>query len=239
MSTTTKGFTLVELLIALAVSGIIMTGVYSAFKTQQDSYLAQEQVAEMQQNIRAGLYLMARELRMAGYKGDGSSSASIVAAQNDAIAFSVDFNGDGDVDDAGENIGYDLYDSSAAGSVVLGRAVAGSTLSLSETPAGSGHYEVSSHQPLAENIEQLEFLYSLDDGTQTLTPTAAQLPLIRSVQISMLAITSHPDRNYTNNQSYAPASASEISSGVDWTPTPDNLRRRFQTMTVKCRNIGL
>ena len=71
-----RGFTLVELLIALAVSGIIMTGIFSAFKTQQDSYLAQEQVAEMQQNLRASLYIMTREIRMAGYDGGNGSSVT-------------------------------------------------------------------------------------------------------------------------------------------------------------------
>lgn len=231
-----KGFTLVELLIAMAVSGIIMTGVYSAFKSQQDSYLAQEQVAEMQQNIRAGLYVMSKDLRMAGYDPSGDAGAGIVAAKKDAISFSLDMNEDGntavDGDDAGENIGYDIYDSPTAGPLTLGRSSSSSPITLAETPVGSGHYEVSGHQPIAQNIERLEFLYTLEDGSQTTAP--ADPSKIRSIQISILARANNPDRNYTNTQTYSSASL------ADWTPaTPDNFRRRFQTMTVKCRNMGL
>ncbi|MCD6187012.1 MAG: prepilin-type N-terminal cleavage/methylation domain-containing protein, partial [Desulfuromusa sp.] len=58
-----SGFTLVELLIALAISGVLMTAVYATFQAQQNSYLVQEQVAEMQQNIRAGMDIMVSELR--------------------------------------------------------------------------------------------------------------------------------------------------------------------------------
>lgn len=228
------GFTLVEMLVALVISGVLMTAVYTTFQAQQNSYLAQEQVAEMQQNIRAGLDRMVYELRMAGFRGSGSSSASILGAKGDSIAFSYDLNEDGDTGDSGENIGYDIYTSATTGPLTLGRASSPSALALVETPAGSGHYEISGHQPMAENIERLEFYYKLADGTQTTAPTAAQLELIRSIQISILAITRNPDRNYTNNKPYRSL------SGADWTPVPpDHFRRRLQTMTVKCRNLGL
>jgi len=62
-----KGFTLVELLVAMAISGIVVAAVYTAFVTQQKSYTVQNQVAETQQNARVGLDLIAREVRMAGY----------------------------------------------------------------------------------------------------------------------------------------------------------------------------
>ena len=226
-----RGFTLVELLIALAVSGIIMTGVYSAFKTQQDSYLAQEQVAEMQQNLRASLYVMTREIRMAGYDGGndtshascslytpgtpgtfGSSVApGILAVTADQLDFSMDLNGDGDCADTGENLSYYIYTASD-GIDKLGRR--------------DNHFLPV--QAVAESFEELEFIY-LDSSPAATT----SLNDIRSVQVSILAAARHPDRKYTNNQTYTSA------SGVDWTPTPDHLRRRFQTMTVKCRNIGL
>jgi prepilin-type N-terminal cleavage/methylation domain-containing protein len=62
-----KGFTLVELLVAMAISGIVIAAVYTAFITQQKSYTIQDQVAEIQQNARVGLDMIAREVRMAGY----------------------------------------------------------------------------------------------------------------------------------------------------------------------------
>jgi len=62
-----EGMTLVELLVAMAISGIVVAAVYTAFITQQKSYTVQDQVAETQQNARVGLDLIAREVRMAGY----------------------------------------------------------------------------------------------------------------------------------------------------------------------------
>jgi prepilin-type N-terminal cleavage/methylation domain-containing protein len=62
-----KGFTLVELLVTLAISGVVMAGVYSVFYTQQKSYTTQEQVSEMQQNLRACMLMMSRDARMAGF----------------------------------------------------------------------------------------------------------------------------------------------------------------------------
>ncbi len=62
-----QGFSLTELLVAMVMVGIVMAAVYSTYKSQQDTYVAQEQVAEMQQNLRASLYQMARDLRMAGF----------------------------------------------------------------------------------------------------------------------------------------------------------------------------
>jgi prepilin-type N-terminal cleavage/methylation domain-containing protein len=62
-----EGMTLVELLVAMAISGIVVAAVYTAFITQQKSYTVQDQIAEAQQNSRVGLDLIAREVRMAGY----------------------------------------------------------------------------------------------------------------------------------------------------------------------------
>ncbi|RLB04962.1 MAG: hypothetical protein DRG83_03635 [Deltaproteobacteria bacterium] len=69
-----KGATLIELLVALFISAILVAGIYSLFITQQRSYSVQDQVAAVQQDARAAITLMARELRMAGFlTGPGSS----------------------------------------------------------------------------------------------------------------------------------------------------------------------
>ena len=235
-----KGFTLIEVLIVLVVSGIIMTGIYSAFQTQQDSYLAQEQVAEMQQNLRAGLYIMTKELRMAGYDGDNHTSHSscnlyvpgtpgsavapgILAVTATQLDFSIDLDGNGDCAGTGENLSYYIYTASD-GVDKLGRRDNNDT---SPVP-----------QAVAESFEALEFVYL--DSSQTATTT---LDDIRSIQVSLLAKARNPDHKYLNNQTYIPA------SGVTWdlngaaagngNPPNDNFRRRFQTMTVKLRNVGL
>ena len=46
-----KGFTLIELMVALAILGIVLAGIYSIFNTQHKSYIVQEQVVDSQQNV--------------------------------------------------------------------------------------------------------------------------------------------------------------------------------------------
>ena len=63
------GFTLVELLIAMAVSAIVLLAVISLFWYQQRAYVQQADLARGQAQVRASLHLLARDIRMAGYTG--------------------------------------------------------------------------------------------------------------------------------------------------------------------------
>ena len=65
-----KGLTLIELLIALVLSSILIAALYQIFISQQKTYTVQDQVADMQQNIRGAIDQMTREIRMAGYGGN-------------------------------------------------------------------------------------------------------------------------------------------------------------------------
>ena len=67
-----KGMTLIELLVALSVSGILVAGVYKTFISQQHTFSVQEQVVDMQQSVRLAINQMTRELRMAGFGGGGA-----------------------------------------------------------------------------------------------------------------------------------------------------------------------
>ena len=65
-----NGLTLIELLIALVLSGILIAALYRVFISQQNISTVQDQVADMQQNVRVAIGQMTREIRMAGYGGD-------------------------------------------------------------------------------------------------------------------------------------------------------------------------
>ena len=62
-----KGLTLIELLIALVISTLLIAGLYRTFINQQKTYTVQEQVVDMQQNVRAAINRMMTEIRMAGF----------------------------------------------------------------------------------------------------------------------------------------------------------------------------
>jgi prepilin-type N-terminal cleavage/methylation domain-containing protein len=62
-----KGFTLVELLIAIFVSSLIMAAVYGAVNMAQHTSSSIERRVIAQQDVRGALDLMALEIRMASY----------------------------------------------------------------------------------------------------------------------------------------------------------------------------
>ena len=66
----TKGLSLIELLVALGVSSILMAGLYRTYIGQQRAYTVEDQVVDMQQNVRVSVGQMMREVRMAGYGGN-------------------------------------------------------------------------------------------------------------------------------------------------------------------------
>lgn len=69
-----QGFTLVELIIALAISLIVMSGIYAYSNSHHKSHIVQTRVNEMNQNIRVAINRMVTEIRMAGFKtGSGTS----------------------------------------------------------------------------------------------------------------------------------------------------------------------
>lgn len=62
-----KGFTIVELAIAITLA-LFVTGVtYMAYITQQRSYVSQEQVGEMQSSTLVSLSMLTRDIREAGF----------------------------------------------------------------------------------------------------------------------------------------------------------------------------
>lgn len=87
LTNASAGFSLVELLIAMAVGLVILGAAYQSFITQRQTYAAQEQVTDMNQNARAALDFMTRELRMASTIGaldqtPGTSSITYISIED-------------------------------------------------------------------------------------------------------------------------------------------------------------
>ncbi len=190
LKTNSQGFTLIEIIVAIAITAIVMAGVFSTYKGQQDAHLGQAQVIEMQQNIRAGLHVMLKEIRMAGYDPHGTSGAGIVQAgdgtSGNPFTFTFVADDDGEdndndalVDEQGElkTISFELYDAYGDGDDDIGRKVGAGT-----------------NQPLAENIAVLNFVYLDQNGTAT-----AVLSDIRAVGITITATTEINRTNYTGS----------------------------------------
>lgn len=146
------GFTIIELLIAMAITSVVSTAIYTAFQSQQQSYITQDNVVEMQQNLRAAMNIMVREIRMAGYDPTWEANADIVIAGPNSIHFTKDISEDGDTNDANENITFgfsNLNDSNTDGIADNGAALLG-------RDTGGGFH------PMADNIHAIAFAYAFD-----------------------------------------------------------------------------
>ena len=91
IKTSQKGFTLIEILIAIAIFSIVMGGIYSVYETQNRSYLVQQQVASIQQNLRSAMFMIGRDARNAGCMIDleniADGDVSMVASMEGIEAF--------------------------------------------------------------------------------------------------------------------------------------------------------
>jgi prepilin-type N-terminal cleavage/methylation domain-containing protein len=102
-----RGFTVVELLVVVAIIGMMMAGIFYVERQGEEAYLLGAARVETQQNARVALDMMTRELRS--------------AARVTAIAGSRDVTF---VDEYGRSIEY------ALSGTTLNRIVAGTTTSL-------------------------------------------------------------------------------------------------------------
>lgn len=261
----TSAFTLVELLVAMALSGIVGLALYSAFINQSRIYSVQEDVVDMQQNLRAGFDLMEREIRMAGFDPTGSAEAGIVSADVEKIVFTLDLTGTGDVpdgttDDPNEYLTYSLYTS--AGEARLGRKSTSNPMEY--------------NKPVVENITALRFAYAYDkdndgfletDGGQTIWAvdvggTWHDLDVNDDGLISE-ADDLNGDGSIPGEDTGDPFNADDIRAVRVWllgqsahpdrrfrddrsyvlgnkVVTPDNgYRHRLFTSVIQCRNMGL
>jgi hypothetical protein len=87
---------------------------------------------------------------------------------------------------------------------------------------------------VAENIDAIDFVY-LDGNGNPLDPaTVTNLPLIRSVQISLVAKTGRIDKDFPGTPAYDNQQGTEILVAKS-----DNYRRRLLTTEIQCRNMGI
>ena len=259
-----KGFTLIELLIAMAVSSIVMALIISAFGSQQKAHVTQQQVVDMQQNIRAAMYLMESEIRMAGCDPTENDVAGIQTAGPNSIGFTMDINGDEDTNDANENItfGFSLANdadgngTADAGGAPLGRNTGGGFMRM------------------AEDIHAIGFAYAYDDDENGQLDTSAGGYVIWAIDSDNdgtldMSLDTNDDGDIDTNDApggvalAAVVNINRIRAVRIWflartgapirgysdtgtyvvgdrrVPSGDNFQRRLLTASVKCRNMGL
>ena len=110
------GFTLIEVLMVIAIVSIAFGTIYKSFAQLNRSYTKENVKAGVQQGARIAVEFMVQDIRQAGLDPLGTATAGLsagLAAQlpiTNWIQFTADVNFDGDVDegDSFENIKYEL-----------------------------------------------------------------------------------------------------------------------------------
>jgi len=211
-----RGFTLVELIIVVAIFGVVVGAIYTVFVRSNRVYISQEQVVAAQQEARTALEILSREIRMTGFIATqnqpggaspiiddawgGSADAGIEVASEDAgnktttLAFKSDLDNDGNTD-AIRYIYYWSDHPTAANRNKLFRRV--------RTWNGADWTTIDSGEQLfLKNIDGLRLNYELADGTTSFSPSAANLSNIRGVEIEVTARTSNEVEPYEGGKGF-------------------------------------
>ena len=92
----TRATTMLEILVALAMTGVITMALLHTYITQHEQYLIQEDVSDIQQNARAAIDELSRHCRMAGYSLP-TGMDPIVASNTNPDTITINYQ-DGDCD---------------------------------------------------------------------------------------------------------------------------------------------
>jgi prepilin-type N-terminal cleavage/methylation domain-containing protein len=125
-----EGVTLIELMVVLVIAAILVGGVYSLFTTQQRSYSVQDQVTGVQQDARAALTIISRDIRMAGLL-IGSEGFNVNGAQ---FAITPTNGGAGNTDSI--TVSYAADEFTSGGNPVTITSIASAAVTLSADASG-------------------------------------------------------------------------------------------------------
>ena len=103
-----RGFSLVELMISLAIFGVVMGVVFGFLVGARNSYSDTRSRVQYQQSMRAVMSLMTREVRSTGCDLSSNGFEPFTIATTASMQCNMDLNGDGDVVDQSpdESIAY-------------------------------------------------------------------------------------------------------------------------------------
>ncbi len=240
-NTRPNAYTLVEVLLVLALSATAMAFAYRIFSSQQRLVLVEDHTVSLDQELRATLDRMVREIRMAGFdpRHRGSFGFQHLAAIGapdygrtcgaDSIAFYSDSNGNG---------GLDALD---AEQVAFRLNVAQDGSPLNATGRRSPDHVLRRYscgavkwQPMAANIELLRFTYCAANTCPIPeNQLSARLNEIRYVHIVLIGRAERKEQMRMHRSLFR-----TLDGRTSYTAPGDGYRRQLVETTVTCRNSG-
>ena len=173
------GFTLAEMMVAIAIGMVVIASVTGTFRAQTRQNKAEEEISQMHQNVRGALDMISRELMQAGYKKSGGSVTG-VTYDTTQLLIQADLDESGTPDTSSGSLEYIVYTRDAANNRITRKL------------GSSGTAEI-----VADNITQFDFQYKDANGASTTTSSS-----IRKVTITITGRTAKPDPSYSSNSGY-------------------------------------
>jgi len=166
-----EGFTLIEILISVSIFALVIIGIYNLFDTSRATYVSGQRKVDVQQNARAALDEIVREIRMTGYFPENFPTPPtpplanpIQVATNAALAVHGDLDGSG---------GSQVFLFCLDGSLLRRRVAAQGSVNAYTCPLGQNLLDTV----LAEYVTSLSFTYLAADNTPIPNPPTAPYQL--------------------------------------------------------------
>lgn len=159
---TDRGFSMIEMLMVIAILAILFTFIYKGFVQLNRYYTAENVKAASQQSVRTAVEMMIQDVRLAGLDPLGTSGARIEVASPTLLHFTADVDMDGVINGPFENMVYERRGNN-----------------LEQTNQGQ-------REILLENISNLTFAYFDNFGAEIpASQLSTRLEDIRAVGVSL------------------------------------------------------
>jgi prepilin-type N-terminal cleavage/methylation domain-containing protein len=262
-----RGVTLLELMIALVTISVITVAIFQLYITQHKNYMTQDDVSNIQQNARAALNELGKQIRMAGFGLPMGVKALAVANTNpDTITVTYRTNDcetylatamsqpsaqlecatDVSCFDAGQWVYIYEPDSASGEWLEITQVVTGSMRLQHSTTTLSRKYGANS---LVLSMSQVKFY--IDKTTDANHPSLmvqsmGQLPQVYAEDISDLQFRYRMKSGAIDDEPAIVDNVREVMisvTGRSFKPDPDNMntpyRRRSFATSVFLRNVGI
>lgn len=236
-----RGFTLVEIMVAITLSLVLIAGVAQIYLSSKESYRVQSELARLQENQRIAMEFLQNNIQQAGFKPYGSPPI------NNHIT----------VDDSADGINDSITVRFTSATDCLGAqtpdGIAVNTFFIQQNADGFGQLmcrgngNPNAPQPIADGIESMQILLGdnanfANDTPATKTPdryvnaTALDSTLnVVSVRIALLTRTDDPIKQQPVTETFTVLDTTFSTAG-----NPERFRRvkrQVVTTTIALRNV--
>ena len=190
-----NGFSLIELMIGIAIASLVMAATYGIFINYRRSNTLQTVSTDVQQDLRAAIMLMEQEIRGAGFN---PRTVAGVGIQSGSDATTIIFTSDNDFNgliaqDDPATGGVDELASSPDEWITYGYDPATRQLTRDSMQADGTQFGTQIQQTVLDNVASVSFFYRDQDFNPIATPVPnASLADIRSVYITIQMVRGTP-----------------------------------------------